>query len=146
MLAHPDPTTIDADRPFKDLGIDSLTALELRNNLAQHTGLTLPATLVFDHPSPHALARYLIALITNTDSSSSTPALNDYAKQVQHLITSIPVNNLAKANVLGFLNKLLVDENAAVSVYEKEIDLTNMDLDDLLTVALRNADPRSTRE
>ncbi|WP_244605172.1 type I polyketide synthase, partial [Mycobacterium attenuatum] len=42
VLAHPDPTTIDADRPFKDLGIDSLTALELRNNLAQHTGLTLP--------------------------------------------------------------------------------------------------------
>ncbi|ORB83723.1 hypothetical protein B1987_07785, partial [Mycobacterium kansasii] len=67
VLAHPDPTTIDADRPFKDLGIDSLTALELRNNLAQHTGLTLPITMVFDHPSPHALARYLIALVFNTE-------------------------------------------------------------------------------
>ncbi|ORA06881.1 hypothetical protein BST12_29200, partial [Mycobacterium angelicum] len=39
VLAHPDPASLDPDRPFKDLGIDSLTALELRNALAQHTGL-----------------------------------------------------------------------------------------------------------
>ncbi|WP_208618945.1 beta-ketoacyl reductase, partial [Mycobacterium persicum] len=63
VLAHPDPAALDPDRPFKDLGIDSLTALELRNSLTQHTGLTLPATVVFDHPSPNALAQHLIELI-----------------------------------------------------------------------------------
>ncbi|ORB98624.1 hypothetical protein B1T48_28905, partial [Mycobacterium persicum] len=63
VLAHPDPAALDPDRPFKDLGIDSLTALELRNSLTQHTGLTLPITVVFDHPSPNALAQHLIELI-----------------------------------------------------------------------------------
>ena len=63
VLAHPDPTTLDPDRPFTNLGIDSLTALELRNTLATQTGLTLPATLIFDHPTPTAIATYVSGLL-----------------------------------------------------------------------------------
>ncbi|WP_139836980.1 SDR family NAD(P)-dependent oxidoreductase, partial [Mycobacterium szulgai] len=59
VLAHPDASALDPDQPFKDLGIDSLSALELRNTMAQHAGLTLPATLIFDHPTPTALTHYL---------------------------------------------------------------------------------------
>ncbi|OBI52407.1 type I polyketide synthase [Mycobacterium sp. E787] len=66
VLAHPDPAALDPDRPFKDLGIDSLTALELRNTLNQRTGLALPATLALDHPSPTALASHLAELLTGT--------------------------------------------------------------------------------
>ncbi|ORW27356.1 fatty acyl-AMP ligase [Mycobacterium paraense] len=65
VLAHPDPAALDPDRPFKDLGIDSLTALELRNTLNQRTGLVLPATLALDHPSPTALASHLAGLLTD---------------------------------------------------------------------------------
>ncbi|WP_328710211.1 type I polyketide synthase [Microbispora hainanensis] len=73
VLGHADARSVPPDLSFKDLGLDSLGVVELRDALATATGLTVPATVTFEHPSPLALARHLLALSGGGTTAPSAP-------------------------------------------------------------------------
>uniref|UniRef100_UPI0039F5FE9D SDR family NAD(P)-dependent oxidoreductase n=1 Tax=Streptomyces sp. KLOTTS4A1 TaxID=3390996 RepID=UPI0039F5FE9D len=80
VLGYESAEPIGAKRPFRDLGFESLTAVNLRNQLAARTGLRLPVTLVFDHPTPTALAEFMrgeLGGATRTSAGAETAMLSD---------------------------------------------------------------------
>ncbi|MGA2165857.1 MAG: type I polyketide synthase, partial [Solirubrobacteraceae bacterium] len=70
VIGHSDAQALAPRRPFKDLGFDSLAGVQLSDRLASASGLRLPPTLIFDHPTPKALADHLLATFTATQQIS----------------------------------------------------------------------------
>ncbi|MFF3554924.1 type I polyketide synthase [Streptomyces tsukubensis] len=75
VLGRDSAAEIDATRAFRDVGFDSLTAVELRNQLNTVTGIRLPSTVVFDHPNPTALAEEILGELFGTDTAGTAPVV-----------------------------------------------------------------------
>ncbi|WP_037309269.1 type I polyketide synthase, partial [Amycolatopsis orientalis] len=72
VLGYSGPEAVEQDRAFRELGFDSLTAVELRNRMVPLVGLDLPTTLVFDYPNPLALAEHLLGELTGVPTAITT--------------------------------------------------------------------------
>ncbi|NJP82985.1 acyl carrier protein [Streptomyces sp. AA8] len=130
-------TAIEPDRAFGELGFDSLTAVEFRNGLNETTGLRLPATLIFDYPSPQVLADHLAAELAPAERSAAGTEGGEEAA-VRRALAQLPLAALRDAGLLDGLLELagVRPEPGADQEDGSGASIDAMDAESLISLAL----------
>jgi acyl transferase domain-containing protein len=107
VLGYAGPAEVDETNPFQQLGMDSVAGVELRNLLRTATAQTLPSTLVFDYPTPRAVAEYLRALMAGGEASGTAAPIEE-VNRLEALLATTEVGDFDRAQLAARLQSLLL--------------------------------------
>jgi acyl carrier protein/short-subunit dehydrogenase len=152
VLGHPTLDTVDPKRSFKDLGFDSLTAVELRNRLDELTGLGLEATLAFDYPNAGALADHLLEQLVEDGPAGGS--LEVELTRLERTLASLR-DGAQRSGAAARLRVLLVhlesgnradsqNESGAVAVHERMQAASDEEIFDFIDRELGSGQAQST--
>ncbi|HKN98932.1 MAG TPA: acyl carrier protein, partial [Pseudonocardiaceae bacterium] len=138
VLGYPDPMLVRDDRGLLQIGLDSLTAVELRTRLGEATGLRLPATLVFDYPTAADIAAYLATTLVPGEDTPAGPDLEE--QDFQRALATVGFARLKLAGLVRSVLELAGEPGDGQDDAESTGSIDDMDLDNLVRLALRDDD------